>query len=92
VATSPRNPDVGGRKVANSGQSQSRAQAELAKAAKADAKGEEAHAIDTDAAKPLDEHRIRERAYEIWAEEGKPEGRHIDHWQRARWELEQAGS
>jgi hypothetical protein len=82
VVTLP-NPDAGGRKAANSGQSQ---------AAKADAKGEEAPAIDAAAAKPLDEHRIRERAYEIWVEEGKPEGRHIDHWQRARWELEQTGS
>ncbi|WP_412066924.1 DUF2934 domain-containing protein [Rhizobium sp. SYY.PMSO] len=25
----------------------------------------------------------RERAYRIWEEEGRPEGRHLDHWQRA---------
>ena len=37
-----------------------------------------------------DEHAIRERAYAIWVEEGKPEGRGVDHWLRARWELEQA--
>ena len=37
-----------------------------------------------------DEHRIRKRAYAIWIEEGKPEGRAMDHWLRARWELEQA--
>ncbi len=37
---------------------------------------------------PLDEHRVRERAYEIWEEEGRPEGRAVDHWLRARWELE----
>ena len=36
-----------------------------------------------------DEHRIRERAHEIWIEEGRPEGRATDHWLRARWELEQ---
>src|SRR5271166_5034002 len=27
-----------------------------------------------------DEHAIRERAYAIWVEEGKPEGRGVDHW------------
>ena len=37
-----------------------------------------------------DEHRIRERAHEIWIEEGRPEGRASDHWLRARWELAQA--
>ena len=30
------------------------------------------------------EQRIRERAYRLWEEEGKPEGREADHWQRAR--------
>jgi len=34
-----------------------------------------------------DEHRIRQRAYQIWVEEGKPDGRALDHWMRARWEL-----
>ena len=36
--------------------------------------------------KPLDEaeeRRVRERAYEIWEEEGCPEGRELDHWLRA---------
>jgi hypothetical protein len=37
-----------------------------------------------------DEHLIRARAHEIWVEEGKPDGRAVDHWLRARWELEQA--
>jgi hypothetical protein len=35
------------------------------------------------------EHRIQQRAYQIWVEEGKPDGRSMDHWLRARWELEQ---
>jgi len=35
-----------------------------------------------------DEGRIRERAHAIWVEEGRPDGRAIDHWLRARWELE----
>ncbi|MBB3314136.1 hypothetical protein FHT78_005943 [Rhizobium sp. BK196] len=25
----------------------------------------------------------RERAYRIWEAEGRPEGRHLDHWRRA---------
>ena len=36
------------------------------------------------------EHRIRERAHEIWINEGRPEGRAMEHWLRAKWELEQA--
>ena len=35
-----------------------------------------------------DEHRIRERAYGIWIEEGRPHGRDLAHWRRARHELE----
>jgi hypothetical protein len=30
------------------------------------------------------EQRIRERAHQIWEEEGRPEGRERDHWERAR--------
>jgi Protein of unknown function (DUF2934) len=37
---------------------------------------------------PLDEERIRALAYSIWMEEGQPEGRELDHWMRARGELE----
>ncbi|NTJ66561.1 DUF2934 domain-containing protein [Agrobacterium rhizogenes] len=29
------------------------------------------------------EDKRRERAHRIWEEEGRPEGRHLDHWQRA---------
>jgi Protein of unknown function (DUF2934) len=36
-----------------------------------------------------DEHQIRERAYGIWIEEGRPHGRDLAHWQRARHELQQ---
>lgn len=32
--------------------------------------------------------RIRQRAYEIWEAEGRPEGQEADHWQRARDEIE----
>ncbi len=30
------------------------------------------------------EHRIRERAYQIWLDEGQPEGRAEAHWEMAR--------
>jgi hypothetical protein len=33
------------------------------------------------------EHRIRERAYALWVEEGRPEGRHAEHWYTAVCEL-----
>jgi hypothetical protein len=30
-----------------------------------------------------DKQRIRERAYELWEREGRPHGRHMDHWVQA---------
>jgi hypothetical protein len=36
-----------------------------------------------------DEDRIRERAYGIWIEEGRPHGHDLAHWQRACHELQQ---
>ena len=36
-----------------------------------------------------DEKAIRDRAHAIWLSEGMPEGREVDHWMRARRELEQ---
>lgn len=36
------------------------------------------------------ENRIRERAYEIWEEEGRPEGREAQHWQQAAAEIADA--
>lgn len=35
----------------------------------------------------MDEQAVRERAYEIWEEEGRPEGREEEHWRRARREV-----
>ena len=37
-----------------------------------------------------DEDRIRLRAYEIWEEEGRPDGRAEEHWRMAKWQLEGA--
>ncbi len=36
----------------------------------------------------FDEQKIQARAYAIWVEEGQPEGRDVEHWLRARGELE----
>ncbi|WP_245214876.1 DUF2934 domain-containing protein [Roseomonas indoligenes] len=35
--------------------------------------------------------RIRERAHAIWEGEGRPEGRHAEHWQQAEQEMGSAG-
>ena len=32
--------------------------------------------------------RVRERAYQLWEAEGKPEGQDFEHWMRAREEIE----
>lgn len=34
------------------------------------------------------EERIRQRAHDIWEREGRPHGRHDDHWRRAKEEIE----
>ncbi|WP_462381861.1 DUF2934 domain-containing protein [Pseudomonas sp. Marseille-QA0892] len=40
-----------------------------------------------------DEERTRERAYAIWESEGRPEGKHDDHWAQAQDEYrEDSGS
>ena len=33
------------------------------------------------------EHRIRERAYEIWEKSGRPEGKTVEHWLQAEAEI-----
>jgi hypothetical protein len=40
------------------------------------------------AEKGVNEDRIRERAYLIWVDEARPHGRDLDHWLRAKWELD----
>ena len=37
---------------------------------------------------PTRERRIRERAFQIWLEEGKPDGRDHEHWRRAESEMD----
>ncbi len=36
------------------------------------------------AADPEREHRVRERAYLMWEADGKPHGRDVEYWERAR--------
>lgn len=38
-------------------------------------------------ARTIAEDAIRRRAYQLWQEEGQPEGRHDEHWRQAREEL-----
>ena len=38
-----------------------------------------------------DQERIRQRAHEIWEGEGRPEGRHAEHWTQASREIEAQG-
>ena len=33
---------------------------------------------------PEREHRVRERAYLMWEADGKPHGRDVEYWERAR--------
>ncbi|AIC31555.1 hypothetical protein IE4771_PE00331 (plasmid) [Rhizobium etli bv. mimosae str. IE4771] len=37
------------------------------------------------------EDNIRKRAYSLWEKEGRPEGKHQDHWTRAEHELDARG-
>ena len=36
--------------------------------------------------------RIRARAYQIWLEEGRPDGRENDHWRRAEAQINTEGT
>jgi hypothetical protein len=33
---------------------------------------------------PAHEHRVRERAYHLWEADGRPHGRDVEYWERAR--------
>ncbi len=33
---------------------------------------------------PISEDQIRERAYRLWLEEGQPQGKDAEHWEKAR--------
>lgn len=38
-------------------------------------------------ANPQDSRLIQQRAYQIWEQQGRPEGRHLEHWSQAEEEL-----
>src|SRR5690554_1012675 len=38
---------------------------------------------------PVSEERIRQRAYALWEEQGRPEGREAEHWDEARRQIEE---
>ena len=44
-------------------------------------------AISSGEGQPAGEQAIRERAYAIWEEEGRPDGKDLDHWLRAEAEI-----
>jgi hypothetical protein len=44
----------------------------------------------SDERQPAREQVIRERAYAIWEEEGRPDRRDLDHWRRAEQEISSA--
>ncbi len=39
------------------------------------------------AARQITDAEVAVRAYQIWEREGRPEGRHVEHWQAAQAEL-----
>jgi len=33
------------------------------------------------------EEKVRQRAHELWESEGRPEGKHLEHWQQAEQDI-----
>ena len=48
--------------------------------------------MDENETKRVREERIRVRAHEIWEHEGKPHGRHGEHWRQAEEEIDAEAS
>jgi hypothetical protein len=62
----------------------------VAKAARDAKQALDAEAVGKSAAAPdpeTNDHEVRARAYDIWEREGRPEGRHDEHWRQAQQEL-----
>ena len=70
------------------GSNVARKRSSKAKSSKKTAAAVSAHLSPVDLATRLDEDRIRERAYGIWIEEGRPNGRELAHWELAHHELQ----
>ena len=60
----------------------------MAKSARAGKSHPRNDAGDNEMKRAPTEEEVRERAHAIWLAEGMPEGREVDHWMRARRELE----
>lgn len=43
--------------------------------------------MNTDEQHPERQEKVRTRAYAIWESEGRPEGKHLDHWLQAEQEI-----
>jgi hypothetical protein len=43
--------------------------------------------MSTDPQLPPREEKIKRRAYEIWERDGRPDGKHFDHWHEAEQDL-----
>ena len=60
----------------------------MAKHSKAETKSAQGNEPLDGARRVPTEDEVRERAHAIWLADGMPEGREVDHWMRARRELE----
>ena len=86
MATKPKQDPASGRKVTTAATKETGGAEQPAKTVK---KTSAASATrKSDKMKSFDEQTIQTRAYWIWIEEGQPEGRDVEHWQRALEELE----
>ena len=86
MATKPKQDAPSGRKVTTAATKETGGAEQPAKTAKKTSSGSATRKSDT--VKSFDEQTIQARAYSIWIEEGRPEGRDVEHWLRACEELE----
>ena len=86
MATKPKQDAASGRKVTTAATKETGVAEQPAKTVKKTSSGSATRK--SDKMKSFDEQTIQTRAYWIWIEEGQPEGRDVEHWQRALEELE----
>ena len=86
MATKQKQGAASGRKVTTAATNETDGAEKTAKTAKKTSAGSATRK--SDKMKSFDEQTIQARAYWIWLEEGQPEGRDVEHWQRACEELE----
>jgi hypothetical protein len=86
MATKQRQDAASGRKAASAEKNETRGAEQSAKTAKKTSSGFATRK--SGKVKSFDEQTIQARAYLIWIEEGRPDGRDVEHWLRACEELE----